>query len=416
MNHIFIFTVLTEKKMEKYKIWLSPPHLSGKEIEYIREAIDSNWVAPAGPHIEAFEKEFCQTTGSRYAAAVSSGTAALHLALKAAGIGRGDRVLCSDFTFIASVSPVLYEGGIPVFIDSDNETWNMDPDLLEEEIKERAGKGQGPRAVIVTHLYGQAADIGRIKEICERYGIMLFEDAAEALGATWWGTEEIVDPPHLCPLPSGERSKRARNDKQVGTFGKAGIFSFNGNKIITTSGGGMVVSDDEEFIKKIKYLATQAKEPLPYYEHREIGYNYRLSNILAGIGRAQLEVLEERVAARRRNFEFYREHLSGLPGISFMPEAPYGRATRWLSIILIDAAKFGADREEIRLSLESAAIESRPTWKPMHLQPVFKGYQARLNGVSERLFRQGLCLPSGSSLWTEELAEVVEIIRKVGKG
>lgn len=376
--------------MGNYKIWLSPPHLSGKEIGYIREAIDSNWVAPAGPHIEAFEKEFCQVTGSRYAAAVSSGTAALHLALKTAGIGRGDLVLCSDFTFIASVSPVLYEGGIPVFIDSDDKTWNIDPVLLEEEIRERTDKGEGPKAVIVTHLYGQAADIGRIKEICERYGIILFEDAAEALGATWQG-------------------------KQAGTFGKAGTFSFNGNKIITTSGGGMVVSDDEEFIKKIKYLATQAKEPLPYYEHREIGYNYRLSNILAGIGRAQLEVLEERVAARRRNFEFYREHFSGLPGISFMPEASYGQATRWLSIILINETEFGADREKIRLNLEGVAIESRPTWKPMHLQPVFKGYQARLNGISERLFRQGLCLPSGSSLRTEELAEVVGIIRKMGK-
>ena len=396
---------LDRKKMN-YRIWLSPPHLSGKEIDYIREAIDSNWVAPAGPHIEAFEKEFCQITGSRYAAAVSSGTAALHLALKSAGIGRGDLVLCSDFTFIASVSPVLYEGGIPVFIDSDDETWNMDPDFLEEEIKEQVDKGQGSKAVIVTHLYGQAADIGRIKEICERYGIMLFEDAAEALGATYWGTEKITM----------SQQTGARNDKFAGTFGKAGIFSFNGNKIITTSGGGMVVSDDEEFIKKIKYLATQAKEPLPCYEHREIGYNYRLSNILAGIGRAQLEVLGERVAARRRNFEFYREHLSGLPGISFMPEASYGQATRWLSIILIDEAGFGADREKIRLNLEGAAIESRPTWKPMHLQPVFKGYQARLNGVSERLFRQGLCLPSGSSLRTEELAEVVEIIRKSGKG
>jgi dTDP-4-amino-4,6-dideoxygalactose transaminase len=373
-----------------YRIWLSPPHLSGKEIEYIREAIDSNWVAPAGPHLAAFEREFCRVTGSCYAAAVSSGTAALHLALKTAGIGRGDLVLCSDFTFIASVSPVLYEGGIPVFIDSDNETWNMDPVLLEEEIKERVGKGQGPKAVIVTHLYGQAADIGRIKEMCERYRVMLLEDAAEALGATWRG-------------------------KQAGTFGKAGIFSFNGNKIITTSGGGMVVSDDKEFIRKTKYLATQAKEPLPHYEHREIGYNYRMSNILAGIGRAQLEVLGERVAVRRRNFEFYREHLSGLPGISFMPEAGYGRATRWLSIILIDETKFGSDREEIRLNLEGAAIESRPTWKPMHLQPVFKGCQARLSGVSERLFRQGLCLPSGSSLRMEELAEVVEIIRKVGK-
>ncbi len=377
--------------MGKYKIWLSPPHLSGKEIDYIKEAIDSNWVAPAGPHIKAFEQEFCRVTGSRCAAAVSSGTAALHLALKAAGISRGDVVLCSDFTFIASVSPVLYEGGIPIFIDSDSETWNMDPVLLEEEIKEQVGKRQTPKAVIVTHLYGQAADIGRIKDVCDRYGIMLFEDAAEALGAIWQG-------------------------KQAGTFGKAGVFSFNGNKIITTSGGGMVVSDDEKFIEKIKYLATQAREPLAHYEHREIGYNYQLSNILAGIGRAQLEVLEDRIAARRKNFEFYREQLVKLPGISFMPEAPYGQATRWLSIILVDEVKFGAGREEIRLSLEGAGIESRPTWKPMHLQPVFQGYQSRLNGISERLFRQGLCLPSGSGLRTEELTRTVDIIRKVGKG
>lgn len=360
--------------------------MSGAELDYIHEAFATNWVAPAGPHIDAFEREFAEAVGAKHAAAVASGTAAIHLALRVGGVRPGDEVWVSTLTFAASVNPVLYEGATPVFVDSDETSWNMDPELFVDALEKRAKFGRVPKAVVLVHLYGQSADIDPILEACRRHGVMLIEDAAEALGSTYKG-------------------------KTPGTFGELGIYSFNGNKIITTSGGGMLVSDDEELIAHARKLATQAREPVPHYEHTEIGYNYRMSNVLAGIGRAQLKVLEDRVQARRRNFEYYRQALADLPGITFMPEAPWGRHTRWLTTLTIDPEQFGATREDVRLALEAANIESRPVWKPMHLQPVYEQYEVIGGEVAQRLFRDGICLPSGSQLTEKELERVVEVIR-----
>ena len=368
------------------RIYLSAPHMSGEEMGYIQEAFDSNWIAPLGPHVDAFEHEFAQSVGAKAALAVSSGTAALHLALRVAGVGSADEVFVSTLTFTASVNPVLYQGAAPVFIDSELRSWNLDPTLLVEALERRAKMGRLPKAVVLVHLYGQSADIDPIRQACLQYGISLIEDAAEALGSSYKG-------------------------KAPGTFGTFGIYSFNGNKIITTSGGGMLVGDDEKLISHARKLATQAREPAPHYEHTEIGYNYRMSNVLAAIGRAQLRVLEERVAARRRNFAFYYKHLSDLPGLEFMPEAPWGRHTRWLTTLTIDPDAFGATREDVRRALDAANIESRPVWKPMHLQPVFRGYEVIGGSVAERLFRDGLCLPSGSQLTEAELSRVVEVVR-----
>jgi len=373
------------------RIPLSVPHMSGAELDYIRQAFETNWIAPLGPHVEAFEREFAQLVGCKAALAVTSGTAAIHLALRVAGIGPGDEVWVSTLTFAASVNPVLYQGATPAFVDSDTRSWNMDPDLFVSALQQRAKKGRLPKAVVLVHLYGQSADIDPILEACQNYGVILIEDAAEALGATYKG-------------------------KAPGTFGLLGAFSFNGNKIITTSGGGMLVSDDERLIAHARKLATQAREPVPHYEHTEIGYNYRMSNVLAGIGRAQLKVLEDRVQARRRIFDYYYRHLSDLPGIEFMPEAPWGRHTRWLTTLTIDPKKFGATREDVRLALEAANIESRPVWKPMHLQPVYAGYETFGGAVAERLFRDGLCLPSSSQLTEEELSRVVQVIRNCFRG
>lgn len=368
------------------RIYLSPPHMSGLEQQYVQEVFASNWIAPLGPQVDAFEQEFCAVTGARHALALSSGTAALHLALRLTGVGPGDEVLVSTLTFSASVNPILYEGGYPTFIDSERASWNMDPGLLAETLAARAKAGKLPKAVIVVHLYGQSANLEPIMAACQRYGVPLIEDAAEALGATYQG-------------------------KAPGTFGKAGIFSFNGNKIITTSGGGMLVSADKAFIDHARKLATQARDPAPHYEHSEIGYNYRLSNILAGVGRGQLAVLAERVQARRANFAYYEKMLGHLPGIQFMPEASWGRHTRWLTVMTIDPLQFGADREKVRLALEAENIEARPVWKPMHLQPIFARY-ARIGGdVAESLFKDGLCLPSGSSLTAAERERIVNIIR-----
>jgi dTDP-4-amino-4,6-dideoxygalactose transaminase len=372
--------------MKQPRILLSTPHMSGLEQTYIAEAFQTNWIAPAGPHIEAFEGEFAKKIGSPCAAALSSGTAALHLALILLGIKPGDEVICPTLTFAASANVILYERAIPVFIDCDRATWGMDPTLLEEELKFCAAQGKLPKAVILVHLYGQSADIDPIRGLCMGYDVPLIEDAAESLGATYKG-------------------------RWVGTFGTCGTFSFNGNKIITTSGGGMLVSKDETFIQKARFLATQARDPASHYQHSQIGYNYRMSNVLAGIGRAQLSVLDERVEQRRRNFEFYCSHLSEEPGIEFMPEAPYGRCTRWLSCILIDPEKFGATREEVRLHLDQENIEARPVWKPMHLQPIFQGYRCRGGGIAEDLFERGLCLPSGSNLTEDELQRVVQALR-----
>jgi dTDP-4-amino-4,6-dideoxygalactose transaminase len=368
--------------------------MSGRERQYVQEVFDSNWIAPLGPQVDAFEHEFAAAVGAPHALALSSGTAALHLALQLVGVSRGDEVLASTLTFAASVNPVLYLGARPTFIDSERVSWNMDPGLLTETLDARARAGRLPSAVILVHLYGQSADVSPILAACERYQVPLVEDAAEALGATYTrGATTIRD---------GSRAP--------GTFGRCGIYSFNGNKIITTSGGGMLVSPDGELIDHARKLATQAREPAPHYQHTEIGYNYRLSNVLAAIGRAQLEVLDARVAARRRNFEYYMKRLATVPGISFMPEAPWGRATRWLTCIQVDPDLFGAAAEAIRLALERENVEARPVWKPMHLQPVFAGYESIGGAVAEEIFDQGLCLPSGSNLSEGDLAYIVETI------
>jgi pyridoxal phosphate-dependent aminotransferase EpsN len=362
--------------------------MSGREQAYVEDAFNSNWIAPLGPHVDAFEREFCEVTGSTHAAALSSGTAALHLALILLGIEQGDDVFVSDLTFSASVNPVLYCGGTPVFIDCERESWNMDPNLLTELMEQRARAGKLPKAVVIVHLYGQSANLDPILAACQRYGVPLIEDAAEALGATYRG-------------------------RSPGTFGTMGFFSFNGNKVITTSGGGMLVSDDEDLIAHARKLATQARDPGPHYQHSEIGYNYRLSNILAAVGRGQLEVLDDRVQARRGNFQYYQSALSEIVGIGFMPEAPWGNHSRWLSCITIDPAQFGADREAVRQALEAENIEARPVWKPMHLQPVFEGCQVIGGAVAEELFETGLCLPSGSSLTHSDLERIVSVIESV---
>ena len=371
--------------MSSNRIYLSPPHMSGREQLYVQEAFESNWIAPVGPHVNAFEREFCEAVGARYAVALSSGTAGLHLALILAGVGRGDEVLVSTLTFSASVNPILYVGGYPTFIDSERCSWNMDAALLGETLEARAKMGRLPKAVVLVHLYGQSADIDAVLAMCQAYDIALIEDAAEALGASYQG-------------------------RAPGTFGQAGVFSFNGNKIITTSGGGMLVTDDESFAARARKLATQARDPAPHYQHSEIGYNYRLSNVLAGIGRGQLEVLQERVNARRKNFEFYRETLGHLPGIAFMPEAPWGRSSRWLTVMTVDPQQCGVDREQLRLALEAANIEARPVWKPMHLQPVFAHYECAGGAVAEEFFERGLCLPSGSNLTAHDLERIVVAI------
>ena len=352
------------------------------ERALLLDAFDSNWIAPLGPHVDAFEREFCDTVGVPHAAALSSGTAALHLALLMLGVGPGDEVLVSTFTFAATANAVTYLAAKPVFIDSDRETWNMDPGLLEEELAGCARRGKLPKAVIAVDLYGQCADYDRILAACGRYGVPLVEDAAEALGATYKG-------------------------KPAGSFGAVAAFSFNGNKIITTSGGGMFVSSDRSLVERARNLAAQARDPAPHYQHSAVGYNYRMSNLLAAVGRGQLRVLWDRVSRKREIFRFYRRALGDLPGISFMPISGYGEPNHWLTCILVDPARFGATREEIRLALERENIESRPLWKPMHLQPVFKDCRVRGGSVSEGIFREGLCLPSGSNLTDQELERII---------
>ncbi len=373
------------------RIYLSPPHMSGLEQQYVQSAFDSNWIAPLGPNVDAFEQEFCAATSAPHALALSSGTAALHLSLIVLGVQPGDEVVVSTLTFSASVNPIIYQGAKPVFIDSETASWNMDPNLLADFLSARAQRNRLPKAVILVHLYGQSADIDPILALCNQYGIPLIEDAAEALGASYRG-------------------------KAPGVFGKAGIFSFNGNKIITTSGGGMLVSDDKSFIVHARKLSTQSRDPAPHYQHSEIGYNYRMSNILAGVGRGQLQLLAERVAARRANFEFYHKALANLSGVQFMPEAEWGLHNRWLTVLTINPAQFGADREQVRLALEADNIEARPVWKPMHMQPVFAPYESVGGQVAESFFRHGLCLPSGSSLTRGEQQRVVDVIHAVHQG
>jgi pyridoxal phosphate-dependent aminotransferase EpsN len=373
------------------RLYLSPPHIGETEAAYVREAFASNWIAPIGPHVDAFEAEFAARVGAPHAAALSSGTAGLHLSLDLLGVSRDDLVLCSTLTFIASANPIVYLGGHPVFIDSERASWNMDPDLLARELDAASRRGQPVKAVVVTHLYGQCADLDRIVAACERHSVPLIEDAAEALGASHGGAS-------------------------AGVRGRTGVFSFNGNKIITTSGGGMLVSSDESLVRRARFLASQAREAEAHYEHRTIGYNYRLSNVLAGIGRGQLAVLDDRVSRRRANFDFYHKALAGEPGIAFMPEAPWGRSSRWLTVIQIDHRAFGATREEVRLRLEAANIESRPVWKPLHLQPVFKDCRVAGGEVAEELFANGLCLPSGSQMTGSDLNRVVECLLSTPRG
>jgi len=366
-------------------MYLSPPHLSGEEERLVREAIASNWVAPLGPMVDAFEREMSARLGVAHAVALSSGTAALHLAGLLLDLQPGDEVLVSTLTFSATVNALLYCRATPCFLDCAEATWCVDPDILEEELERRAIAGRLPRAVVPVDLYGQCADYARIIPACRRHGVPVIEDAAEGLGAR-------------C------------GDRSAGSFGDLNVLSFNGNKIITTSGGGMLLSDRPKWIERARFLATQARDPAPHYQHSTVGYNYRMSNILAAIGRGQLAQLDRRVEARRGNFAYYQRHLGDLPGIAFMPEAPYGRSTRWLTCLTIDPEAFGATREEVRLVLEAHDIESRPVWKPMHLQPVFAGYPFVGSGVSDRLFERGLCLPSGSAMTEADLARVVELV------
>jgi len=367
------------------RVYLSPPHLAGRETELVTEAIASNWIAPLGPHVDAFEDELAAAAGASYAVALSSGTAALHLALVVLGIGPADEVVCSDFTFAASANPIIYTGAVPVFVDADSATWTIDPELLDHAISSRRRAGGRVRAVIAVDLYGQCCDYDALREVCARHEVVLLQDATESLGATY-------------------------RDAPAGAQGALAAFSFNGNKIITTSGGGMLVSDDRDWIEHARKLATQAREPVPHYEHVEIGFNYRMSNLLAALGRAQLETLPARVAARRRIRDRYRELLAEAPGISFMPEAEHGTSNAWLTCVVVDPDAFGADREAIRLALEAEDIEGRPLWKPMHLQPVFASHEVYGGDVGARLFDRGLCLPSGSALTDEEQDRVVATV------
>jgi dTDP-4-amino-4,6-dideoxygalactose transaminase len=370
------------------RIYLSSPHMSGGEKRYIDEAFEQNWVAPLGPNVDAFEISLAQYCGVKHVAALSSGTGALHLALIMLGIKSQDEVVASTFTFSATINPIIYQGGTPIFVDSEPGTWNMDPELLLKAIKVRMAMGKKPKAIIPVHLYGMPANMSEIMKIANQYEIPVIEDAAESLGSRYM-------------------------DKPTGSFGKMGILSFNGNKLITTSGGGALISNEEELITKARFLATQARDKAPHYQHSQIGYNYRMSNILAGIGRGQLEVIEERVKRRRENFQFYKKNLGKMDGIRFLEEPDqYYFSNYWLTTILVDPSKSGTSRENLQNELEKENIESRPLWKPMHLQPVYSSYPAFLNGVSEKLFKIGLCLPSGSNMSDADREKVLDAILK----
>ncbi|MBP1967071.1 pyridoxal phosphate-dependent aminotransferase EpsN [Paenibacillus aceris] len=373
------------------RIYLSPPHMSGNELTYIQNAFDTNWIAPLGPHVDAFEKELASHVGVNDAAAVSSGTAAIHLALRLLDVKAGDTVFCSSLTFVASANPIVYLGATPVFIDSEPDSWNMSPQALEYALFDAVKEGKLPKAVIVVNLYGQSAKMDEILEICHTFHIPVIEDAAESLGSTYKG-------------------------RASGSFGKFGIYSFNGNKILSTSGGGMLVSNDVEALNRARFLATQARDYAAHYQHSQMGYNYRMSNVLAGIGRAQLEVLEERILARRAVFERYYQELADLPGIRFMPELANTRSNRWLTVLTLEEKEAGISVEALLDVLAEENIEARPVWKPLHLQPLFEGgrYYAHNENesVSEQLFKTGLCLPSGSSLTEDEQSRVIGCIKK----
>ena len=372
------------------RIYLSAPDTSAADREALLAAFDGGWIAPVGPDLDGFEAELAAACDRRFAAALASGTAALHLSLLSIGVGPGDTVLVSDFTFAASVNAILYTGATPVLIDSDAATWNLSPELLADELDER--RAAPPKAAVVVDLYGQCADYGRIVPLLAEHGVELVADAAEALGATCDG-------------------------RPAGAFGRAAVLSFNGNKIISTSGGGCVVTDDEKLAARVRHLATQAREPAPHYEHVDVGYNYRLSNLLAALGRSQLADLPRRVERRRAIFDRYVDALAEVDGVAFAPEADYGRSNRWLTCITIDAEVTGFTPDELRLHLEAEDIEARPTWKPMHLQPAYRDLPQRIDGTSERFFETGLCLPSGSSLTHEDQDRVIAaILERAGGG
>jgi dTDP-4-amino-4,6-dideoxygalactose transaminase len=363
--------------------------MGGTELKYVNEAFNTNWVAPLGPNVDAFEDSLARYCSVKHAVALSSGTAAIHLALIMLGVGRGDEVIASSFTFSATVNPIVYQGATPILIDSEPETWNMSPDLLETAIKDRLSKGNKPKAIIPVHLYGMPANMERILEIAECYDIPVIEDAAEALGSSYKG-------------------------KPLGSFGNLSVLSFNGNKIITTSAGGALLSNEKTLIEKARFLATQARDEAPHYQHSQIGYNYRMSNVLAGIGLGQMEFIDQRVKQRLDNFLFYKKNLQKYEGISFLdePDKSYF-SNHWLTAILIDPIKTGKTRENVRTALEKEDIEARPVWKPMHLQPVFSTCPAYLNGTSEKLFSEGLCLPSGSHMTGEDRQRVLNILNDV---
>lgn len=369
------------------RIFLSPPHMGGSEESFVSEAFASNWIAPLGPFVDRFESELGDYLGGAGVCALASGTAALHLGLIALGVGRGDRVYCSDFTFSASCNVIKYCGAEPVFIDSELESWQMDPDLLAEKLALDAAHGRLPKAVIVVDLYGIAADFSRIEPICAQYGVPILEDSAEALGSRRFG--------RLC-----------------GTFGDISAFSFNGNKIITTSGGGALVSSHSEYVSKAHFLATQAREKFPYYQHTTIGYNYRLSNLLAAVGCGQLRVLEDRVARRRAIFQRYVENLSDIEGLTFMPEPKEAVSNKWLTVIQLDPRCICHSQEEVRAALEAENIETRWVWKPMHMQPVFADAEFVGSGIAKTIFERGLCLPSGSALTNAQQIRVCDAIRR----
>jgi pyridoxal phosphate-dependent aminotransferase EpsN len=372
------------------RIYLSVPHMGPNEERYVQEAFRSNWLSTVGPNLDAFERAFSERMAGRPCVALASGTAGMHLGLRLLGVGPGDTVFCPSLTFVASVNPVVYLGAKPVFIDSDRASWNMDPALLAEALEERARRGALPKAVIVVHLYGQSADMDPIVEACRRYDVALLEDAAEAVGTLYKG-------------------------RPAGTIAPIGVYSFNGNKIITTTSGGMLVSDNREWVERARYWSQQAREPRVEYHHVDIGYNYRMSNVLAGIGRGQLEVLDERVAQRRAVAFRYRDAFADFDGLEFMPQAPYGLHTNWLSCFLVDERRFGISRDALIATLAEHNIESRPVWKPMHLQPLYAAADRYRGEVSADLYARGICLPSSSSLTDDEQRRVIDVVRAAAR-
>ncbi len=376
--------------MPKKRIYISPPHMGYKEMEYIKEAFASNWIAPLGPQVNSFEEEMARYVGTAGAAALSSGTAAIHLALRLLGIGSGDRVFCSTLTFCASANPILYQGATPIFIDSEPDSWNMSPAALHRALADADQEGCLPKAVVIVNLYGQSADYKQLLPLCEKYGVPVIEDAAESLGASYAG-------------------------KKSGSFGRFGIFSFNGNKMVTTSGGGMLVADDLEALTKARFLSAQACDPAFHYQHSELGYNYRLSNILAAIGRAQLQLLDERVQRRREIFIAYQQAFADVPGFAFMPEIPGSMHNRWLTTMTVDPELCGCTALDLVEALGKENIESRPVWKPLHMQPLYAGTRfyphSEEQKVSELLFEKGICLPSGSAISASDMERVQATIR-----